>query len=74
MTTRFVHVVRCKGKNSDGTLDDTNMRVPVIDGSCLTTDNGGQETFNFTAANAVPAAVDVAGDGGRRWVFRATAK
>ena len=65
MTTRFVHVVRCKGKNSDGTLDDTKYAdVQVIDQICLTTDNGGQETFNFTAANAVPTIVDVAGDGG----------
>ncbi len=65
MTTRFVHVVRCKAKNSDGTLDDTKYAdVQVIDQICITTDNGGQETFNFTAANAVPTIVDVAGDGG----------
>lgn len=65
MTSRFVHVVRCKAMNSDGSLDDTKYAdVQVIDMVCVTDDNGGQEIFNFTAANAVPTIVDVAGDGG----------
>jgi hypothetical protein len=65
MTTRFVHVVRCKQKNDDGSLNDSVYAdVQVIDQVCITDDNGGQETFNFTAANAVPTIVDVAGDGG----------
>ena len=65
MTSRFVHVVRCKAMNSDGSLDDSKYAdVEVIDMVCITDDNGGQETFDFTAANAVPTIVDVAGDGG----------